>query len=308
MAHLRGNGAGTAMALFASSRPLQAALSIAQPLFAAFLAVGGIPELRLLALLIIGSVAGMFSVFAMNDLLDSPLDKKSMRLQKKNGWDIDSVVKQHPLGRGEVSHCQQIAWIAFTGLVAAAILYMLSPLALAFYFLAILLEAVYCRLAQVSALKALAAGLLVADGAAIGWFAAGGGWNLSMLSPLCLLFFAWEIGGRNIPNDFSDVLQDRKLGVKTAPAVYGAGFASRLILLFALLAVAGNIVLGASASLGIPYLFISTAIGAMLLVLPAIALAKNPAPGEALRYFNKASLYPVFLFLALAIPYLPIIR
>jgi len=308
MAWQSGSNARTAVALFASSRPLQATISIAQPLFAAFLAVGGIPSLRLIILLLIGSVAGMYSVFALNDLLDAPLDKRSMRLNKKNGWDIDSVVMRHPLSIGVVSQPQQVAWIAFTGLVAASILLYLSPLALAFYFFAILLEAAYCKMAQVSAIKALIAGLLVATGAAIGWFAAGGNWNLGIFLPLGFVFFAWEIGGRNIPNDFSDVLQDKKLGIKTVPAVYGAVFASRLIFLFALLAVAANIVLGLAALLGTAYLLISTLIGVILLILPACALAKNPTPKQALRYFNKASLFPVFLFLALIVAYLLIMK
>ena len=282
-------------ALLASSRPLQASFSVAQPMLASFLAVGGIPQLPLLVLLFVGSLAGMFSVFSLNDLLDYGIDKKSLGEKKEKGWDIDSVFAQHPLTSGLITFKEQAAWIAATGALAAGILYILSPLALGLYLLAILLEAGYCRLATVSELKTLLAGMLVAVGALIGWFAAGGSQNLQVL-PLCLLFFAWEIGGRNIPNDFSDIRQDKKIGIKTVPSVHGEAVSANLIAIFSFLTVLASIWVGAS--LGPVFIAIVLVVGLISLILPAWSLMKKPVPSEALSYFNKASLYPVFLFLA----------
>ncbi len=288
--------------MIASSRPLQAIFSITQPLFAAFLALHEIPELRFLLLFSIGSICGMFSVFALNDLVDHDIDKKI--IQTKKEWDIDSVFAQHPFTQGLISGNEQILWIVINGLIAAVCLYLLNPFALLLYFLAILLEAIYCKLALVSELKVILAGALVSLGALIGWFAAKGINEPKILFSLGLLFFAWEIGGRNIANDFSDIEQDKKLGIKTIASVYGAITPSRFIVRFAMLTISANILLGLTASLGLVYLLITTIIGLILLVMPAINLIKNPTPQEALKYFNKASLYPVFIFLTVLLVYL----
>ncbi len=285
-------------ALLASSRPLQATLSIAQPLFASMLAAGGIPPAPILILLVVGSAAGMFSVFSLNDLMDYSIDRKSMGEKMERGWDIDSAFARHPLTSGLITFQEQAAWIAVTGLVAAGILYILNPVALGFYLLAILMEAAYCRLATVSELKTVVAGMLVAVGALIGWFAAGGGLD-PVLIPLCLLFFAWEIGGRNIPNDFSDIRQDKRIGIKTVPSVRGEGVSAKLIALFASLTVIAAIAVAAPLSLLLAAA--ECAVGLISLILPAWSLLREPTPAGALAYFNRASLYPVFMLVVAGI-------
>ncbi len=293
----------TLKALFASSRPLQSTLSIAQPLFGAFLATGGIPGLGLLALLAVGSAAGLYAVFAMNDLLDYELDLRTVKAREKRGWDIDSVFARHPLTAGLVNVKQQVAWITAMAFVAVLILYFLNPVALALFALAVVLEAVYCKLALVSKHKFVLAGAVVAVGVFIGWFAAGGRDNFPVLVPLGVLFFAWEVGGRNIPNDFSDISQDRVLGVKTLASAHGAQASAKLIAAFAAIALAANAALAYYAGLGWFYLLASTAAGIFLLLSPALKLLKRHLPADALEYFNHASLYPAAIFAVLALAY-----
>ncbi len=283
--------------LLASSRPLQAMFSVTQPLFAALLAAGEIPQLNTLALLILGSVCGMFSVFALNDFLDYRIDKRINKNRKKE-WDVDSVMVLHPLSKGHITQSEQAIWIGTTGTIAALAIYLLNPRAVAFYFLAILLEAVYCKLARVSELKAIIAGTLVATGALIGWLAVGGGDNETLVV-LLFLFFTWEIGGRNIPNDLSDIEGDAKQSIKTIPTVHGKETAARLIASFSSLTLIANGLLGFVGGIGLAYVLTTTAIGIVLLVHPALTLMKDPKPREALHYFNKASFYPVLIFLVL---------
>lgn len=292
--------------LIASSRPLQAMLSISQPLFAAFLAVNGIPNIQLLALLIIGSTSGMFSVFALNDLLDYEIDKKTRENKQKTDktWDMDAVFVSHPLTEGLITKRQQILWILITGTIAGIILFSLNSLALFFYLLAIILEILYCKLATISPLKTIVAGLLVSVGALIGWFAADGSFNFSILMPLILLFFGWEIGGRNIANDFSDIDKDKKIGIKTIPCAYGIRQSIILIFIFLFLTMLSNVALAIAAKLDFPYFVFTTMAGLIALILPWLKLKKNPIPKEALSYFNQACTYPVLLFIVLLLLYL----
>ncbi|MEK6953722.1 MAG: UbiA prenyltransferase family protein [Candidatus Micrarchaeota archaeon] len=293
----------TLKALFASSRPIQSTLSISQPLFGAFLAVGAVPSPELMILLVIGSAAGLYAVFSINDLLDYNLDRQMVARRKQVGFDLDSVLARHPLTAGLVTTNEQIAWIIAMGIIAIIILLSLSTTALALFFLAILLEALYCRLALVTEYKFAFAGAVVAVGVMIGWFAAGGGFAAIPLLLLSGLFFAWEVGGRNIPNDLSDVEQDKLLGVRTLPSVYGEKTSSLLIALFGFAVLIANIALGVLLSLGMPYLVLSTLAGIAFLILPALFLMANPLPKEALKYFNKASIYPFFLLALLAFVY-----
>lgn len=161
------------------------------------------------------------------------------------------------------------------------------------------MRAIYYRLATISELKVIIAGLLVSVGAMIGWFAAGGGLSLT-LPVVAVVFFVWEIGGRNIPNDFSDMQQDKRLGIKTVPLVHGAVTASMLIFIFAFMTVAANALL---ATTSLIYAASTSLIGIALLIFPALSLRKNPVPAEALKYFNKASFYPLFLFGTLVAAY-----
>ncbi len=282
---------------FASSRPFQATLSLSQPLFAAFLAVGGIPNPNLLLLLTVSGITGMFSVFALNDFLDYDIDRKIIAANRKN-WDVDSMFARHPFAAGLIKRWQQALWIIVLGAISLAILYVLNTVAFLLYAAVIAAETLYCRLSLVSELKTLVAGTLVAMGALIGWFAAGGGFNALVLPFLFIAFFAWEIGGRNIANDLSDVKQDRKSGIKTISSVYGPVVSSYLVVLLVLVTLAANLLIGIAAELGIYYLTITGVLGIFSLLVPSLRLIKNPAQKNALEYFNKASVYPVFMFAA----------
>ena len=131
---------------------------------------------------------------------------------------------------------------------------------------------------------------------------------LSHLLTPALLFgwmLAWEIGGRNIVNDFADVEEDTRLGVRTVPLVYGPRFAARLDFAFLSVTAIGGVLLQPIAGLGLAYGLVAAAAGIYLLVLPGLRLLRRPRPEQAMAVFNRASLYPptvlAGLILALAL-------
>lgn len=294
--------------LIASSRPLQATLSIAQPAIPALIAARGLPSIEVLILAVPAAVSGFFAVFALNDLIDVDIDKNRFKnLRSIKGWDIDTFIVRHPLAQGVITYNEQLLWILFHLVVAGILAYALSPLCLFMFGVAGVLEVIYCKMKKFSAMKFLPTGLMVAFGALAGWYAVSKNTELPLVLSLFLLFFAWEIGGRNIVNDFSDIEEDRQLGIKTVPAIYGLESAAKLTLLFALLTVLANVVLALTANLGLFYFIASTVMGILLMLIPGIRLLKKPDPAEALRYLNKGSLYPfAILAVLLSSLYLPV--
>ncbi|MDO8689372.1 MAG: UbiA family prenyltransferase [Dehalococcoidia bacterium] len=96
-------------------------------------------------------------------------------------------------------------------------------------------------------------GLMVGCGALAGWTAVTGEVRASEMAVLLVWMFAWEIGGRNLVNDFADVEEDVRLGIKSVAVVHGPRLASRLTLVFLTVTTASALVLSASAGLGLPY-------------------------------------------------------
>jgi 4-hydroxybenzoate polyprenyltransferase len=124
-----------------------------------------------------------------------------------------------------------------------------------------------------------------------------------LLVGLFLWLFLWEVGGQNVPNDWADVEEDRRLGARTAPVFLGLGGASRVVLA----------ALGACAALGVllpwlsplrPSLLALTGIGAagiVLLALPALRLRHSRSPEDAFALFNRASYYPLTVLAVVAL-------
>lgn len=290
--------------VLASSRPLQASFSVVQPMIVVLIALGGFPEPKLLILLVVSCVTGFFAIFALNDLLDFKIDTKSLKSEGiTKSWDVDSLLVRHPLAQGVITRAEQMLWIAINIVVAGVIIYYLNFIAFLLFLIAITLEIIYCRMATISEMKFLVSGIMVGSGALIGWYAVGANTNIAVILSLFLLFCGWEISGRNIVNDFSDMVDDKKIGIKTIPTVYGTYFASIFNFAFVIFTLIVNVVFGVLASMGFVYILMSSLGGVYLLLLPGVSLIKNPTSFEALRYFNKGSLYPVFIFAIIVIDY-----
>jgi len=112
-----------------------------------------------------------------------------------------------------------------------------------------------------------------------------------------LLVFFWEIGGQNIPNDWTDVEQDRRLGAKTVPIAFGLEKSGRMILVSMGAAVFLTLLLFAAspADFIFPMYLLIAAMGGILLIWPAVRLRKNRQDKDAMHLFNAASYYPLAL-------------
>jgi 4-hydroxybenzoate polyprenyltransferase len=294
--------------LLGFSRVLQATLSVAQPFIAGLVALHGFPSLDRTVIALSAGWAGFLAVFALNDLLDVDLDKaRFSHLRTYDGFDVDSALSRHPLARRQVPFRLGVAWIG--GLAAYALVggFVLSPLAPVLFIIAGALEVLYCKLARRTALKFVVSGLMVGVGALAGWVALTPEVRLWEMSVLFLWMGAWEIGGRNIVNDFADVEEDGRLGVKTVPLVYGAPIAARLTFLFVLITAVLPLSLVVLSELNGIFAAGVVAAGLYLLLVPGVRLLAFPTPKVAMALFNRASFYPPAVLVSLiASLYMPL--
>ncbi len=145
----------------------------------------------------------------------------------------------------------------------------------------------------------LASGAMVGVGSLAGWVAMIGEVRLGEMALLFAWRAAWEIGGRNIVNDFADVEEDVRLGVKTVPVVYGGRAAARLTLWFLAATFLASLGLQSISHLGLIYLALSAATGFSMLLWPGLRPVRDPRPQNAMALFNRASLYPPVMRLVL---------
>jgi 4-hydroxybenzoate polyprenyltransferase len=284
-------------ALLDLSRTRQALLSVAQPALGALLALGRFPSAGQVVVGLVAATTGFLAVFALNDVLDRRVDVEALKLGKAEvpDYDLDTVFVRHPLARGDLGFAVGVGWVAALAGVSAVCAYALAPLCLALFVLAVALEALYCSLRRVTWAKTFVSGLMVAVGGLAGWVA------VSHVDVRAASFFAflalWEIAGRNLPNDLSDLAADGRVGIRTVATVFGADWSARATLLGAIATVV------ATAALPMPAVgrVVAAGLAWWALGAPAIALVGDPTSERAAAYFNRASLLPVLVFAVVAV-------
>ena len=308
--------AGAAKRFIGLSRMTHSVLDVAHPATGALLVLGAAPSVPVAALGLVSAFAGFTAVFALNDVMDATVDSEKMAKYRKasEAFDLDSVGTRHPIAQGSLSRRAAVAWVASWGILSLTTAFFLKPVCAAFLLVAIGLEALYCRLLRVTHWKALLSGLMVSVGGLAGVFAVS-----ATPAPLAVVLFAlwaasWEIGGRNIPNDWSDIEEDVNLGVRTLPIRFGRKASSRVAAAFASAAILCSLAFpfaavpagpGAGPNGGplrtIIYLAMAAAAGLLLLALPALRWLRLQTTASAMAYFNKACFYPLAVFAALAL-------
>ncbi len=196
------------------------------------------------------------------------------------------------MAQQQISRAAGVLWIGFLATYAMVVAYYLNPIACALFAAAALLEYLYCKLARVTAWKFPVSGAMVGVGALAGWVALTTEVRPLEMALLFVWMFAWEIGGRNIVNDFADVEEDGRLGIRTVPLVYGPRLAARLAFWFLLLIFLTALALAPASQLSLAYLIGAILVGVYFLLWPGVRLLRSPTPPEALALFNRASLYP----------------
>lgn len=290
---------------FALSRTPHGVLDIATPAVAALLWYGAFPPLRIILLGLITAFAGYTAVYALNDLVDYRVDKK--KLERGGFRDtknyLDAVLIRHPVACGLLTFKEALLWITGWALLALIGAYLLNPVCVVIFLIACLLETIYCLLWKTSHLRALISGVVKTSGGMAAVFAVDQSPSALFLLLLFFWLFFWEIGGQNIPADWTDIKEDRALKATTIPLRLGLARANSLILSSLIIAVALNGILLGFSRVGVklPAIVVSACAGIYLLLIPAYRLSKTKEKSQASILFNKASYYPLAVLVVVSI-------
>jgi 4-hydroxybenzoate polyprenyltransferase len=280
----------------ALSRSSHGVLDLAMTGFAALLWLGHFPAWPVLAVAIVTAAAGYTALYALNDLIGVKVDREKFADGgPKPGYAVEASALRYPIAQGKLSLGKGVAWFTLWYLVALAGAWWLNPFLVAVVLAAPVLETAYCLLLKVTWWRTLVSGLVKSLGPVAAVLVVVPRPDPAWLALMVAWLVAWEIGGQNIPADWNDVAEDRRIGARTIPVVFGPRVAGNAVLAALVACVALSLCLPAMSPLplGLPYLAASLAIGLYLLLWPALKLALSRDGRNAARLFDRASLYPV---------------
>jgi 4-hydroxybenzoate polyprenyltransferase len=196
-----------------------------------------------------------------------------------------------------------LAWVVFWGLSALCLAFVLNPVCAALMLVAVGLEMGYCRLLRVTHWKALLSGLMVAVGGLAGVYAVAGSPPPGLVLLFVLWAFAWEVGCRNIPNDWSDLDEDINLRIRTIPVRYGRRASSWISFVLLCVTVTSSLLFPLVVPVRHPLAYTAGALaaGGALLVVPAVLWLRRPRTESAMYLFNRACFYPLAVFTLVAV-------
>lgn len=282
---------------FALSRSTHGILDIAMPGFVALLWLGHFPAWPVLGLCLATAVAGYTAIYALNDLIGAKDDREKVAGGVKPGYAVEASAMRYPLAQNLISMRGALAW--FGGWFALTVVgtWLLNPMILLIVFAAAVLEVAYVKLLKVSWWRTLISGLVKSAGPIAAVFAVIPAPPWSGLALMLVWLMLWEVGGQNIPADWNDIEEDRRIGARTIPLRFGLRGASVLIALSLALTVAISLYLTqlSPLALGRPFQLAVAIAGIGLLLLPASTLARSLDGRQAARLFDRASLYPLAL-------------
>ena len=210
---------------------------------------------------------------------------------------LDDALVRHPMARDMLSFKAGLAWTVAWSLIALIGAYVLNPVCVLIFLAGCLLEAFYCLMLKISYLRTFVSGAVKTTGAIAAVFAVDPSPSPAFLVCLFLWLFFWEIGGQNIPHDWADIEEDRRLDTQTIPVRFGPYIAASMILVSIILALMFYIfaLKNSAATYALVFIGISTAIGFIMLVFPAARLYRNKDRHYAMALFNRSSYYPLAL-------------
>lgn len=287
------------MALLGMSRAPVAVFVVAHAGLASIFALGKIPDINTIAIGILACLAGTGALIGLNDLLDVELDRRKMAYQSQSDkLDLGSTFIHHPIAKEVISIWMGIAWVAGLSIASLYLITLLRQRLWPIFLLIAVCVVLYSKLSELTFLKFLAVASAVTLGALAGWFAVGG-----TVNPTFILFtvwtFIWEIGGRNIPNDFNDLEEDKPLGIKTIPVVFGELRAAQVVIATLIITFLISVFLVFSTPFTLIFKSGAIGLGVFLLIIPGLRLLKDPRPQVSVKLYNRSALYPLFLLLVL---------
>jgi len=280
----------------ALSRTTHGILDVAMPGFAALLWLGAFPEWPVLLLSLLTAFAGYTAIYTLNDLAGIKTDREKFAGEGINqGYSVEASAMRYPLAQNILTARQGWAWFAFWYALALVGAYILNPVIVFIVIAAALLEVIYCRLLKVTYWRTLVSGLVKSCGPVAAVFVVQPNPSLPLLLLMLLWLMLWEIGGQNIPADWNDVEEDKRVGAKTIPLTFGPKRAGLLVVLTLTLTTLVSLFLPliSPKPLGWPYLAASGLAGLYLLILPGLRLYRRGESRQAGRLFDHASYYPL---------------
>lgn len=280
----------------ALSRSGHGVLDLMMTGFAALLWLGHFPAWPVLAVAIVTAAAGYTALYALNDLVGVKVDREKFAGGgPKPGYAVEASELRYPIAQGKLSLGKGIAWFALWYLVALIGAWWLNPFLVLVVLAAPVLETAYCLLLKVTWWRTVVSGLVKSLGPVAAVLVVVPRPDPAWLALMVAWLVAWEIGGQNIPADWNDVEEDRRIGARTIPVVFGARVAGNAVLVALVACVALSLCLPVMSplKLGLPYLVATLAIGWYLLLWPALKLKLDHDGRRAAHLFDRASLYPM---------------
>lgn len=283
----------------ALSRTPHGLIDMATPVFAALIWLGRFPSFPIIFLGLLTTFAGYTAVYALNDIVDYRQDNLAAQeggICPAEG-DLDAILVRHPMACGLLPFREGLAWTVSWATLAVIGAYLLNPVCLLIFAAGCALEATYCLLLRVSYYRTLVSGAVKTLGAVAAIFAVDPHPSAAFLITLFLCLFFWEIGGQNIPNDWTDFEADRRSGAKTIPVRLGTHRSGIIILGCILLTLPLNTAVFQLSPVQYPPIYPAAALtaGIYLLLLPALRLRVSRSRLDAMTLFNRGSYYPLFL-------------
>lgn len=287
----------------ALSRSTHGVLDIAMPGFVALLWLGEFPPWRVLLICLVAALAGYTAIYALNDLIGVNDDRAKVADGLTPGYAVEASVHRYPLAQNLIGMTAGWLWFGFWFVLAGICIWLLNPLILVILAAGAVLEVAYVKLLKVSWWRTLVSALVKSAGPLAAVYAVVPGPSWQGLALMLAWLMPWEIAGQNIPADWNDIDEDRRVGARTIPLVFGRRVAGRLILAGLAAVVLISLLLPRLSPLdgGWAFTLALFAAGAVLLVWPAMRLAQTLDGRMAARLFDRASLYPLALLVIVTV-------
>lgn len=280
---------------FALSRTTHGVLDLAMPGFVALLWLGAFPSWQVILLSLFTAFAGYTAIYALNDLVGIAVDKEKFAGGINAGYSVEASEMRYPLAQKVLSYKEGLLW--FAGWFIAALIgsYFLNPIIVIILVAAAILEVIYVLLLKVTYLRTFVSGLVKSSGPIAAIYVVNPNPPIQLVLLVLAWIFFWEIGGQNVPADWNDTAEDKRVNAKTIPLQLGTKTAGWIVVATLLLTVIISMFLPIVSPLNLSWLYLlaSAAAGAYLLLRPAIQLSREHEGRQAAKLFDSASLYPM---------------
>ena len=292
---------------WALSRTPHGLLDMCTAALASLLWLGHFPSFKIIGLGLITVFSGYTAIYALNDVVGYRSDKRKLQQGNLRGFDdcedLDAMLIRHPMARGLLSFKEGLLWSSAWALLALIGAYLLNPICLLIFICGSILETIYCLMWNISPARTIISGVVKTAGPIAAVFAVDPNPSMSYLMVLFLLMFFWEIGGQNVPNDWSDIGEDTRFQAQTVPIRLGLEQANVIIFGSIILTIilSGILLVLSNVAFELPFILAFAFVGLYFLLLPTIKLYRSEESSYAMILFNKASYYPLALLVVVVI-------